>query len=162
MKNMRDIFVSRFVTFTDDFWFDNNKSWGKIEVNTNDETISFMHESGDIPTLYVLLMIMSINKRWLKIVDNTQSTLDMSRHFLLTRWLNFDSADHYLCHDGDDGVTVIDRCLVKCEEGGGIIACTFSASDYLMLVEFDSRFGFSTPKSRLKVLREDYGFRYLK
>ncbi|PWJ12247.1 hypothetical protein [Ruminococcus flavefaciens] len=159
---MREILVSRFETFTDDFHFDDNKSICNIAVNTKEQTISFTVESGDLPKIYVILMIMSVNKTWLQIVDIFEVPADMSRYFLLTRWLSFDASDYYLCHEGDNGVPVIDRCLFKCGDDRGISLCILSPLDYLMLVEYDSRFGFSTPKSRLKELREDYGFRYIK
>ena len=158
---MIEILVSRFETFTDDFHFDDNKSICNIAVNAKDKTISFTHESGDIPTLYVILMIMSVNKAWLRIVDSFENSSDMSRYFLLTRWINFESTDFYLCHERDDGVTVINKCLIKCGDDGGISSCILTVLDYLMLVEYDSRFDISTPKSRLKELREDYGFRYI-
>jgi hypothetical protein len=158
---MREILVSRFETFTDDFHFDDSTSICSIMVNTKKQTISFTVESGDIPPLYVILMIMSVNKHWLQIVDNFDGKADMSRCFLLTRWLSFDASDFYLCHEGDNGVPVIDRCLFKCGDDRGISSCILSPLDYLMLVEYDSRFEFSTPKSRLKELREDYGFRYI-
>ncbi len=161
-KRRRETIVSRFETFTDDFHFDDSKSIGTISINSANQTINFALESGDIPPLYVILMIMSVNKMWLQIVDNFVEPADMSRYFLLTRWLSFDASDFYLCHEGDNGVPVIDRCLFKCGDDRGISSCILSPLDYLMLVEYDSRFGFSTPKSRLKELREDYGFRYIK
>lgn len=162
VKKQRDIIVSRFETFTDDFRFDDCKAICNIAVNAKDKTISFTHESGDVPTLYVILMAMSVNKAWLRIVDSFENSSDMSRYFLLTRWLNYESYDFYLSHEGDDGMAVIDKCLIKCGVGGGISSCILTVLDYLMLVEYDSRFGLSTPKSRLKELRENYEFRYLK
>ena len=161
-KKRRDVIVSRFETYGDDFRFDDNKSICNIAVNTKDNTISFTLESGDKPSLYIILMAMSINKRWLEIIDKCEEHTDMSRYFLLTHWISFEASDYYLCHEGADGMPVIDKRLVKCEEEGGIVTCTFSPLDYLLLVEYDTRFGFSTPQSRLKELREDYGFRYLK
>ena len=161
-KKKRDVIISRFETFTDDFRFDDNKSICNIAVNTKDKTISFTHESGDVPSLYVILMTMSVNKAWLRIIDSFENSFDRSRYFLLSRWINFDSSDLYMCHEGTDGLPVIDKCLIKCKEGGGIISCTLLPFDYLMLVEYDCCFGFTTPKSRLKELRENYEFRYLK
>lgn len=158
---MKDILVSRFETYGDDFRFDDNKCICNMAVNAKDKTISFTHESGDVPTLYVILMAMSVNKAWLRIVDSFENSSDMSRYFLLTRWINFESSDFYLCHERDDGVPVIDKCLIKCGDDGGISSCILTMLDYLMLVEYDSRFDISTPKSRLKELREDYGFRYI-
>lgn len=161
-KKRRDVIVSRFETYGDDFRFDDNKSICNIAVNTKDNTIRFTLESGDKPSLYIILMAMSINKQWLEIIDKCEEPDEMDRYFLLTRWINFESSDFYLCHERDDGVTVIDKCLIKCGVGGGIKSCKLTPLDYLMLVEYDSRFDISTPKNRLKELREDYGFRYIK
>ncbi len=55
MKNIREIFISRFETFTDDFRFDDCKAICNIAVNAKDKTISFTLESGDKPSLYVSL-----------------------------------------------------------------------------------------------------------
>ena len=162
VKKQRDIIVSRFETFTDDFHFDDSTSICSIMVNTKKQTISFTVESGDKPSLYIILMTMSINKQWLEIIDKCEEPAEMDRYFLLTRWINFESSDYFLCHEGEDGVPIINKCLVKCEEGGGIVTCTFSPLDYRLLIEYDSRFSFTTPKSRLKELRENYGFKYLK
>ncbi|WP_024859420.1 hypothetical protein [Ruminococcus flavefaciens] len=161
-KKRRDVIVSRFETYGDDFRFDDNKSICNIAVNTKDKTINFVHESGDIPTLYVILAAMSVNRNWLRIVDNLECPTDINRFFMLTRLISFDAVDYYLCHDGEDGMPVIDKCLIKCGDGGGISSCILTVIDYLMLVEYDSRFGFTTPKSRLKELRHDYDFRYIK
>ena len=161
-KHKKDVIVSRFETYGDDFRFDDNKSICNISVNIKEQIISFTHESGDVPTLYVILMAMSVNKAWLRIVDSFKEPANMSRYFLLTQWINIESSNFYLSHEGDDGVPVIDKSLVKCEEGGGIVTCTFSPLDYRLLIEYDSRFSFTTPKSRLKELRENYGFRYIK
>ncbi|SEH86732.1 hypothetical protein SAMN02910265_03110 [Ruminococcus flavefaciens] len=162
MKNMREIFISRFETFTDDFHFDDCKAICNLTIDIKEKTISLAHESGDAPSLYVILLIMSVNRHWLRIVDSFENSSDMSRYFLLTRWINYESSNFYLSHEGDNGVTVIDKCLIKCGDDGGISSCTLSLLDYHLLVEYDSRFSFTTPKSRLKELREDYGFKYLK
>ncbi len=162
VKKQRDVIVSRFETFTDDFHFDDSTSICSIMVNTKKQTISFTVESGDKPSLYIILMTMSINKQWLEIIDKCEEPADMSRYFLLTRWINFESSDFYLSHEGDDGVTVIDKCLFKCGDDRGISLCILSPLDYRLLIEYDSRFSFTTPKSRLKELRENYGFRYIK
>ena len=147
MKNMREIFISRFETFTDDFHFDDCKAICNLTIDIKQKTISLAHESGDAPSLYVILMIMSVNRHWLNIVDSFEKTAEMERYFLLTRWINFHSSDYYLCHDGAEGVPVIDKCLIKCDDGGGISSCILTVLDYLMLVEYDSRFGFSTLKA---------------
>lgn len=161
-KKRRKVIVSRFETFTDVFRFEDCKSVGSLTINSKDQTIGFAHESGDVPTLYIILMVMSVNINWLQIVDNFERPADMSRYFLLTRWINFESSNFYLCHEQDDGVTVIDKCLIKCSDGGGIKSCTLSQLDYLLLVEHDTRFSFTTLESRIKELREDYEFKYLK
>lgn len=161
-KKKRDVIVSRFETFTDDFRFDDNKSTGMLTVNSKDKTISFAHDSGDSPTLYVVLMIMSINKQWIHIVDSFEGPPDLNHYFLLSRWISFDASDFYLCREEAGGVPIIEKCLIKCGDGGGIDSCTLSPFEYLLLIEYDLRFGFTTPKSRLKELRHDYDFRYLK
>lgn len=161
-KKMRDVIISRFETFTDEFRFDDSKSICNITVNTKEKNISFTLESGDAPSLYVVLLTMSVNKHWLPIIDSFECPADINRYFLLTRWISFDAADYYLCHEGEDGMPVIDKCLIKCGDDGGISSCKLSPFEYLLLIEYDSRFGFTTPKSRLKELRESYEFRYLK
>lgn len=161
-KEHRDISVSRFETFTDDFHFDNCKAICNLGVNFKEKTIRFTHESGDALSLYVVLLTMSVNKTWLQILDSFNRPADMKRYFLLTRWINFESSDFYLCHDGVDGLAEIEKCLIKCIDGGGISSCTLSPLDYLKLVEYDSRFGFTTPESRLKELRTEYKLRYIK
>lgn len=161
-KNMRDIMVSRFETFTDDFRFDDNKSICNTRVNIKEKTISFTLESGDAPSLYVVLLTMSVNRHWLNVVDSFEGPPDLNRYFLLTRWISFEAADYYFYHDGEDGMPVIDKCLIKCSDGSGVSSCTLSPFQYLLLIEYDSRFSFSTPKSCLKELRESYEFRYQK
>ncbi|MCR4638978.1 hypothetical protein [Ruminococcus sp.] len=161
-KKRRDVIVSRFETYGDDFRFDDNKAICNLAVNTKDKTIRFTLEDGGSPSLYVILMAMSVNKAWLEIIEKCEEPAEMDRYFLLTRWINFESSDYFLCHERDDGVTVIDKCLIKCGVGGGIDSCTLSPLDYLLLLEYDSRLDFSTPDDRLKELRKDYDFRYLK
>ena len=159
-KEKRKVIVSRFETFTDVFRFEDCKSVGSLTINCIDKNINFMHEAGDVPTLYIILMIMSVNKTWLRIVEGVKIPADMNRYFLLTRWINFEESDFYLCHE-ENGVTVIDELLVRNCADGSIKMCALSPLVYLMLVEHDSRFSFSTPKSRLTELREVYDFRFI-
>lgn len=161
-KKKRDVIVSKFETYGDDFRFDDNKSVCTFTVKSKNKTISFAHESGDKPTLYVVLMAMGINKQWLHIVDNFEGPPDLNRYFLLSRWISFDASDFYLCREEAGGVPIIEKCLIKCGDGGGISSCVLSPLDYYLLIEYDSRLGFSTPDDRLKELRQDYDFRYLK
>lgn len=161
-KEHRDIIVSRFETYGDDFRFDDCKAICNIAVNIKEKTISFTLESGDIPSLYVILMAMSVNSHWLNIVDSFEEPADMSRYFLLTRWISFEASDYYLCHEGADGVPIIDKCLVKHSSGSGICSCILSPLEYSILIDYDFRFKSSTIKSRMKELRDDYKLRYLK
>lgn len=129
-KKRRDVIVSRFETYGDDFRFDDNKSICNIAVNTKDNTISFTLESGDGPSFYIVLLTMSANKNWLQIVDSFEEPANMSRYFLLTRWINFESSDFYLAHECDEGLTMIDKYVIKHSNGGSVISCTLLPLDY--------------------------------
>lgn len=161
-KEKRNVIVSRFEVLADDFRFDDSKSICTVTVNTLNKTISFANESGDFPTLYIILMAMSVNKYWLQIVDSFERPADMSQYFLLTHWISFEVSDFYLCHEVEDGLPVIDKQLVKCFDDGSISLCTLTPLDYMNLWDYDGRFMCSTPKSRLKELREEYAFKYIK
>lgn len=160
-KKRRDVIVSRFQTFIDEFRFDDYKAICNLAINYKQKTIRFTLEEGDAPSLYVILTIMSINKTWIRVLDGGKIPADISRYFLLTRWISFEASNYYLCHE-ENGIPIIDKCLVKYSDDGSINLCNLSPLDYLLLVEYDSRFGFTTPKSRIKELRESYEFRYLK
>ncbi len=167
----RDIIVSCFEVFPYDpeecIWNMEQKCIGEVSVNTKKKTISFKYLGGTAPILYVMLLVMSANKHWNKIVAEYYGTaiFDVDNYSLISRWNDYASTEIFLAHEGESGLPVIEKRSVHIDDIGlGIHECTLTPIEFILFNQRDYELGlYDGPryKHKLKELRKDYDFRYI-
>lgn len=79
---------------------------GQIIVNLKDKTITFKFISGESPTLYAVLLAMSVNKHWCRMIN--WATFDYAnRNHVLLRGQGY-GGRYYVAKYGKKGLPVID------------------------------------------------------
>lgn len=167
----RDIIVSYFEVYPYDrdecFWNGDGKCFGKMSVNTSEGTITFEHIGGKDPILSVILLVMSANKRWDKIVDEYyhSSQKDLKKYALMTGWNNSIRRDIFLANMEENELPTIEKRSVHIDNtGSGIHQCTLTPLEFLLLINENETVHYDENhyRSKLKEARKNYEFRYIK
>lgn len=149
------------------FWNGDGKCIGKMSVNTSERTISFENIGGKDPILSVILLVMSANKRWDKIVDEYyhSSQKDLKKYALMTGWNNSIRRDIFLANMEENELPTIEKRSIRIDDIGlGIHQCTLTPLEFLLLInEYDTvHYDENHYRSKLKEARKNYEFRYIK
>ena len=166
----RAIIVSYFESYPYDpeecNWHGDEKCYGEISINTKENTITFKYVGGTAPILYVMLLVMSANKHWDKIVRENYRTVKrvLKNYSLISRWNDYASTEIFLAHEGENGLPVIDKRSVHIDDiGRGIHQCTLTPLEFILFYnEYKRGLSYGNNyKDRLKEARKDYEFRYI-
>ena len=169
-EKRRNVIVSYFEIFPYDqdecFWNGDGKCFGKMSVNTSERTISFENIGGKDPILSVILLVMSANKRWDKIVDEYyhSSQKDLKNYALMTGWNNSIRRDIFLANMGENKLPTIEKRSVHIDNtDSGIHQCTLTPLEFLLLINENETVHYDENhyRNKLKEARKGYEFRYI-
>lgn len=169
-EKRRNVIVSYFEIFPYDrdecFWNGDGKCFGKMSVNISERTITFEHIGGKAPLLLVILLVMSANKRWDKIVDEyyRNSQQDIKNYALITGWNSNVFRDIFLANMGENELPTIEKRSIRIDNAdSGIHQCTLTPLEFLLLINENETVHYDENhyRNKLKEARKGYEFRYI-